>query len=602
MAACSLPDRSHPANASDGWVDLSDGNPQYAAVTVEVETMSNRIQRVTTDEKNLKKFYNINFSPTRSRRLERYYNEELESLFKAPFGTYSQEDKIDFLLLRNYLKRNLRVVQLDRQRDELVKPILPFAQTLVDICEARQNMVPVDSKKTAVILNDTVKEILQATRRMERDETKTKGSTLSRAISTIDQLRGHVDEFYGFYSPYDPLFPWWCDAPKKQLDEALSSFKVTIEARVNQKQGASSVRAAVEPIGRDGLLNELEAEMIPYTPEELLQLAKEQYDWCEKEMKKASRSLSSKLVESAQQDGDLPGLKHLQSPQNFGENWKAALEYVKNTYVEPGQQPEMVRQLAVEGEAFVVKHDLVTVPEIAGETWRMFMISAERQKESPFFLGGPSFWVSYPTAAMDHDLKMMVMRGNNPHFSRATAFHELIPGHRLQLFMGKRHHPYRELFTTPFYVEGWAMYWELVFWDRGDFFVSPEDKIGTLFWRMHRCARIIFSLKYHLGEMTPQECVELLVDWVGHERSNAEGEVTRSFGGEYSPLYQAGYMLGAFQMHGLREEVLSKGVMGEKELHDKILRANTMPIELLRALLLNQPLRPDYTSKWRFYD
>lgn len=49
------------------------------------------------------------------------------------------------------------------------------------------------------------------------------------------------------------------------------------------------------------------------------------------------------------------------------------------------------------------------------------MIDAERQKESPFFLGGSSFWVSYPTAAMDHDLKMMVMRGNNPHFSRATA-------------------------------------------------------------------------------------------------------------------------------------------------------------------------------------
>ena len=50
-----------------------------------------------------------------------------------------------------------------------------------------------------------------------------------------------------------------------------------------------------------------------------------------------------------------------------------------------------------------------------------------------------------------------------------------------------------------------------------------------LFWRMHRCARIIFSLSFHLGKMTPQECIDFLVDKVGHERDNATAEVRRSF-------------------------------------------------------------------------
>ncbi|KAK2058283.1 X-Pro dipeptidyl-peptidase [Colletotrichum caudatum] len=603
MTAKRLTDRSHRASdPDDGWVHLSTSE-RHAATPADVESMPERIVRITADEKDLTKFYNIKFSPTRSHRLERFFNEELDSLFKAPFDTYDQEGKVDFLLLRNYLKKNIRVLLLDRQRDEQVKPILPFARALVDICEARQNMVPVDSKKTAMILNETVKKIVTTTKAIQSNEIRASDSTLSRAMSTIDQLREHVDEFYGFYAPYDPLFPWWCSVPKQQLDEALIDIEAAIDTRLTQKNGSGSIRAAVEPIGRDGLLNELEAEMIPYTPEELLKLAKEQYDWCEKEMKKASRNLSRDTVGSVQPDIDgIEGTSDIEAAgTDFGDNWKAAMEYVKNSYVEPGQQPEMVRQLALEGIDFVKKHDLVTVPEVA-ETWRMFMISAEQQKESPFFLGGPSFWVSYPTPTMDHDLKMMVMRGNNPHFSRATAFHELIPGHRLQLFMGKRHRPYRELFSTPFFVEGWAMYWEYVLWNRGDFFVSAEDKIGTLFWHMHRCARIIFSLKYHLGEMTPQQCVDMLVDWVGHERSNAEGEVTRSFGGDYSPLYQAGYMLGALQLHGLREEVLTKGLMGEKELHDRILKANTMPIELLRGLLLNQSLTPEQTSKWRFYD
>ncbi|KAK6217144.1 X-Pro dipeptidyl-peptidase [Colletotrichum tabaci] len=607
MTAEHIASRPHLAMTKDpdgDWIHLHAAK-QHEPAAANLESMTERIVRITEDERDLTDFYNIKCSPTRSRRLEKFYNDELESLFKAPFDTFSQEDKVDFLLLRNYLRRNIRVLLLDRKRDGQLAPVLPFAQALVDICEARQNMAPIDSKKTAMILNETVKRIATTTRAIQGNEIQAADSTFSRAMSTIDQLRGHVDEFYGFYAPYDPLFPWWCSVPKQQLDDALGGLRGAIDARLTQKNGSGSIRAAVEPIGRDGLLNELEAEMIPYTPEELLKLAREQYDWCEREMKKASRSIRrdrvSAVPAAAEGHGtsDTSGLEDADT--GFGDDWKAAMEYVKNSYVEPGQQPQMVRRLALEGIAFVKKHDLVTVPEVA-ETWRMFMISAEQQKESPFFLGGPSFWVSYPTPAMDHDLKMMVMRGNNPHFSRATAFHELIPGHRLQLFMGRRHRPHRELFSTPFFVEGWAMYWEYVFWNRGDFFVSAEDKIGTLFWRMHRCARIIFSLKYHLGEMTPQQCVDMLVDWVGHERSNAEGEVTRSFGGDYSPLYQAGYMLGALQMHGLREEVLTKAVMGEKELHDRILRANTMPIELLRALLLNQSLSPEQTSKWRFYD
>ncbi len=168
--------------------------------------------------------------------------------------------------------------------------------------------------------------------------------------------------------------------------------------------------------------------------------------------------------------------------------------------------------------------------------------------------------------------------------------------------MADRHRPYRKLFSTPFYVEGWAMYWEMVLWDRGDFFVSPEDRVGTLFWRMHRCARIIFSLRFHLGELSAQQCVDLLVDMVGHERSAAEGEVRRSLNGEYGPLYQAGYMLGALQLYSLRREALRGRVFSERDFHDRVLRANHMPIEMLRALLLDKPLTREFAPGWRFLD
>jgi uncharacterized protein (DUF885 family) len=229
----------------------------------------------------------------------------------------------------------------------------------------------------------------------------------------------------------------------------------------------------------------------------------------------------------------------------------------------------------------------------------MEMIPPERQRVSPFFLGGEVFQVSYPTDAMAHADKVMSLRGNNPHFSRAVAHHELIPGHHLQGFMTARYQPHRRVFSTPFWGEGWALWWEMLMWDL-DFPRSPEDRIGMLFWRAHRAARIIFSLRFHQGTMTPQEAVDFLVDRVGHERANAEGEVRRSLAGDYSPLYQAAYMLGGLQFRALHQELVGTGRMTDRAFHDAILQGGRMPIELVRARLTNQTLTRDHAASWRF--
>ena len=148
----------------------------------------------------------------------------------------------------------------------------------------------------------------------------------------------------------------------------------------------------------------------------------------------------------------------------------------------------------------------------------------------------------------------MSMRGNNIPFCRATVHHEVIPGHHLQNFMSARYRPYRRAFRTPFLVEGWPLYWEMLLWDL-KFPRTPEERIGMLFWRAHRCARIVFSLSFHLGKMSPQEAIDYLIQRVGHEPRNATAEVRRSVAGDYGPLYQAAYLLGGLQIRALRKEV-----------------------------------------------
>jgi uncharacterized protein (DUF885 family) len=320
---------------------------------------------------------------------------------------------------------------------------------------------------------------------------------------------------------------------------------------------------------------DLRHAMIPYTADELIAIAEREYAFNENEAKKAARQMG------------------------FGDDWKAAMEKVKNAYVEPGKQPDLIRDLANEAEAFFGKHDWVTIPALAREDWRMEMLSPERQRVSPFFLGGEMILVSYPTNDMTDEEKLMSMRGNNPHFSRATVFHELNPGHHLQGFMTARYNTHRRPFNTPFWNEGMALYWEFFLWDH-DFHVRPEDRLGAIAWRMHRSARIVFSLSFHLGKMTPEQCIEYLVDKVPFERANSEAEVRRSFNGSYSPIYQAAYMLGGLQLRALYKELVMSGKMKDREFHDALYRGGPMPIAMVRARIAGTPLTRDGAAPWRF--
>lgn len=93
-----------------------------------------------------------------------------------------------------------------------------------------------------------------------------------------------------------------------------------------------------------------------------------------------------------------------------------------------------------------------------------------------------------------------------------------------------------------------------------------------LFWRMHRCARIIFILQFYLGQMTPQECVDDLVENIGHKRAIAEDKVRR-------PLY--GGIRESLQLYVLWKEVVDAGHINLKKFHDNILEENGMLIEIM---------------------
>ena len=100
--------------------------------------------------------------------------------------------------------------------------------------------------------------------------------------------------------------------------------------------------------------------------------------------------------------------------------------------------------------------------------------------------------------------------------------------------------------------------------------------------------------------MTPEEMVTFLVDRVGHEKFGATSEVRRYISDAYSPLYQAGYMLGGKQIYKMRQELVENGSMSDLEFNDAILQCGPIPIELVRAQLTKTKLPKDFSTSWKF--
>lgn len=553
-------------------------------------------------------------------RSEAFFTGQLRLLESFHFDAMSQSGKVDYLLLRSHIQGEQRQLAENAKQEAELAPILPFQQDIYGLEESRRRMETLDEKKAAATLAALTAQLATA-----RPPAGASEAVLGRAASRVQELRGVLQQWSTFYELYDPMFAFWVTDELKNADTALGKYAEALFAasglpgtlepvpvmgrggpagagpggrgsaggrggapgqgggnrqrpRGDAPLGSEKEIAGIGPVGHDELLEELRRAWIPYTPEQLITLANKEFEWCDREMAKAAQEMG------------------------LGSDWKAAQEKAKNMYVEPGQMIYWVRDNARKAIAFMDAHQVLTIPEGARQDWWEQAMTPQQQLVNPFFTGGQTIQVSSPASSIPYQQKLDSQRANNIPQAYATVFHELVPGHHMQSYMTARYRTYRRSFASagPFWSEGMAFYWEMLMWDLG-WFKTPEERVGALFWRKERCARIIFSVKFNLGQMKALECVQFLMDRVGHDRPSAEGEVRRSFNGSYSPIYQCAYMLGALQFYALHKELVGGKKMTDREFHDAFYREGNMPIEMVRAQIANIPLTRDYESNWKFY-
>jgi uncharacterized protein (DUF885 family) len=537
------------------------------------------VNRYLLDKAALERRFEVKYSPVRINRLTEFYLGWQSQLGNVEFDGLSHEARIDYIALRNRIDYDLDTLRLEEQRGEQIAVLLPFSDSLRRLQEDRHDRKRVHPRTAAGTLNAVANQVSELTEQLTSEDSDGRPDVSPvvawRAANQVQHLREVLADWNTFYNGYDPMFNFWVPEPMGRVDAALALYAGAINEQLVGISKDTKAPIIGDPVLEEGLRAHLAVEMIPYSAEELIRIGEREFEWIEDQFRIVSNNMG------------------------YGDDWLAALEHTKNLAPPPGEKPWLIFEIGEYSEKFIEDLDNITMPELSREVWRLAMQTPERQLVNPFFTGGEVTRVSYPTNEMAHEDKMMSMRGNTPHFNFATVHHELVPGHHMQGFMTRRFNEHRgKLNRTPFWGEGWALYWEFLLWEV-DFPRNDPDKIGMLFWRLHRAARIIFSLNFHLGNWTPQQAVDFLVERVGHERANAEAEVRRT--ARDAPLYQIAYMIGAIQFRSLNEEVVGSGDMTAREFHDSIMQGGRLPVELVRARLTGQELTRDFQSQWRFY-
>ena len=184
---------------------------------------------------------------------------------------------------------------------------------------------------------------------------------------------------------------------------------------------------------------------------------------------------------------------------------------------------------------------------------------------------------------------------SNSHASIPTvSVHEAYPGHHWHLVMRRLYASrLRRVMSTPYFVEGWALYAERVMRERG-FFQEPIEELFHLEATIFRAARIIVDTSLHMGEMTADEAITFLMDKLAMAEPTARAEVGRYC---WWPTQASSYLTGCLGILSLRERWLAARGLADvpiaaldaatlREFHDTIASSGALPLGLVERLML----------------
>jgi uncharacterized protein (DUF885 family) len=172
---------------------------------------------------------------------------------------------------------------------------------------------------------------------------------------------------------------------------------------------------------------------------------------------------------------------------------------------------------------------------------------------------------------------------------KTLTYHEANPGHHWQvaLNLAQEHLPLlRRVAPYNSYVEGWALYSELVAKEMGMYKDDPFSDLGRLKAELFRSVRLVVDTGLHAKKWTREQAISYMAETTGTTESDVVSEIERYMAW---PGQALGYKLGMLKIVELRS--YAKAQLGDKfdskAFHDLVLLGGAVPMSVLDTKVKN---------------
>ncbi|WP_127024453.1 DUF885 domain-containing protein [Rheinheimera mangrovi] len=172
---------------------------------------------------------------------------------------------------------------------------------------------------------------------------------------------------------------------------------------------------------------------------------------------------------------------------------------------------------------------------------------------------------------------------------KTLTYHEANPGHHWQvaLNLAQEHLPLlRRVAPYNSYVEGWALYSELVAKEMGMYKDDPFGDLGRLKAELFRSVRLVVDTGLHAKKWTREQAISYMAETTGTTESDVVSEIERYMAW---PGQALGYKLGMLKIVELRS--YAKAQLGDKfdikAFHDLVLLGGAVPMSVLDTKVKN---------------
>jgi uncharacterized protein (DUF885 family) len=169
----------------------------------------------------------------------------------------------------------------------------------------------------------------------------------------------------------------------------------------------------------------------------------------------------------------------------------------------------------------------------------------------------------------------------------ATAYHEGLPGHHMQIAIAQELTDvpkFRKFgFGASAYTEGWGLYSERLGKELGGY-ADPYSEFGRLSLELLRAGRLVADTGLHSKSWTREQAIEWMSENLPLPLATIKTEVERYI---VLPGQATSYKIGQLKILDLREKARKE--LGEKfelaEFHDVVLRNGALPLENLEEFV-----------------